>query len=136
MKKSIPTPLCTIFSATLTKPGCSVFSSFFSASVLCELPSSRKNSRPGPQVGSAANEHTIFPPVAASASTAEFSVGSRAGSGCLTSENMRGNCVRRDVMTALDSEGFTKRPSVNGRNGSSRSGMTSICADCRLELKL
>ncbi len=75
--------------------------SFFSLSAPCIFPSSLKKSLPGPHVGKADKEQTIFPPVAESADKAAFSVGSSAGSGCLISENRVGSCVRRAVMTSL-----------------------------------
>jgi hypothetical protein len=100
-KKSTPTPACTILSAAFLQPGCSVSSSFFSASPPCCLPSSRRNSRPGPQVGKADKEHIIFPPVFSSAANAAFRVGSRAGSGFLICENNAGSWLSNEVIFDL-----------------------------------
>lgn len=92
------------------------------------MPSSRINNLPGPQVGRAAREQKILPPVFSSAATAELSVDKRAGSGFLTVENICGSRLRSEVMTDLDSYGSTKRPSLSGTKGSSMSGMIIICA--------
>ena len=100
-KKSTPTPAATILSAVFLQPGCSVVKSFFSASPPCCLPSSRKNNRPGPQVGRADNEHTIFPPVFSRAANAAFRVGRSAGSGFLICANSDGSWVSNAVMFAL-----------------------------------
>ena len=100
-KKSTPTPAATIFSAVFLHPGCSVLNNFFSASPPCCLPSSRKNSRPGPQVGKADNEHTILPPVFSNAASAELRVGSNAGSGFLISEKRAGNWLNNPVILDL-----------------------------------
>jgi hypothetical protein len=143
-KKSTPTPPVTIFSAVFFHPGCSVLNSFFSASPTCCLPSSRRNSRPGPHVGRADSEQTIFPPVLSRAANAAFRVGRRAGSGFLICENIAGNCVSKDVMFVLTqvstkygwakvfthfaSYGSTNKPSSRGTNGSSMSGIINICA--------
>ena len=62
---------------------------------------SRRNSLPGPHVGSDAKAQTIFPPVAPSDDNADSSVGSRAGSGFLTCEKRIGSCARREVIIAL-----------------------------------
>jgi hypothetical protein len=103
MKKSMPTPTETIFSAALLQAGCSVLKSFLSGSPLGCLPSSRMNSRPGPQVGSAESEQKILPPVASRAAIAAFSVDRSAGSGFLMVENIWGRRVSSELMTALDS---------------------------------
>lgn len=95
-------PFSTIELAAFFHSACSVWKSFFSESMPWSLLSSRRNSRPGPQVGSAASEQTILPPVTASASMAAVSVGSRAGSGFLTSEKSVGSWARRVVMVDLD----------------------------------
>src|ERR1700760_3720930 len=100
-KKSVPTPACTILSAAFLQPGCSVSRSFFSASPPCCLPSSRRNKRPGPQVGNADKEQMIFPPVFSSAANAAFKVGSRAGSGFLICENNAGSWLNSEVMLDL-----------------------------------
>jgi hypothetical protein len=74
--RSTPMPFSTIELAAFFHSACSVWKSFFSESMPWSLLSSRRNSRPGPQVGSAASEQTILPPVTASASMAAVSVGS------------------------------------------------------------
>lgn len=88
----------------------------------------------------------ILPPVAVKAASAALSVGNKAGSGFFMSEKSFGICVRSEVIidlqskqvvtlvvspqTNLDSYASTKRPSLpRGTNGSSMSGITSICAD-------
>lgn len=101
MKKSIPTPLSTIFVPVFFHPGCSVWKSFFSVSMPCILLSSLINSLPGPHVGSADSEHTILPPVRANADNAALSVGSKAGSAFFTWAKSVGICVRSDVMVEL-----------------------------------
>src|SRR3569833_1225556 len=101
MKKSTPTPTDAILSATFFHAGCSVVKSFLSISPPGCFPSSLRKSRPGPQVGRAANEVTILPPVFSRAETAELSADNIAGSGFLIVENMVGSLVRSDVMTAL-----------------------------------
>ena len=85
--------------------------SFFSASPPCCLPSSRRKSRPGPQVGRADREHTIFPPVFSKAAKAAFNVGRSAGSGFLTWENNAGSWLSNDVIFDLF---FCKQKSLNG----------------------
>lgn len=67
----------------------------------CNLPSSRKNNRPGPQVGSVDKEHMIFPPVDLRAARPASSVGRRAGSRFFTWANRSGSCVRSEEMTDL-----------------------------------
>lgn len=103
MKKSMPTPTDTIFSAVFLQPGCSVLNSFLSGSPPGCLPSSLMNRRPGPQVGRAEREQKILPPVCSRAATAAFKVDSRAGSGFLIVENICGRRVNKELMTALDS---------------------------------
>ena len=75
--------------------------SFFSVSILCSFPSSRKNNLPGPHVGKADSEHTILPPVDDNAESAAFRVGSSAGSGLLIREKSSGIRARRDEMIDL-----------------------------------
>ena len=147
MKKSIPTPLSTIFPASFLNPGWSVWNSFFSLSMPWRSFLSLRNNLPGPQVGSDAKEQTIFPPVALRDDTADSRVGNKAGSGFFTCEKSLGNCARRDMMMDLvgqhcsifanidrvgayfDLYGSTNSPLLpRGTNGSSMSDMTSICA--------
>ena len=101
-KQSTPMPLSAMRLAVFRQPGASVWNSLRSVSRPCSLPSSRMNSRPGPQVGRAESEHRILPPVGASASPAAFSADSSAGSGFLTSAKSRGSCVSRASMAARD----------------------------------
>ena len=120
MKKSMPTPLSTILPAVFFHPGCSVWNSFLSVSIPCKSFLSLKNSLPGPHVGRADKEQTIFPPVACNADTAESSTGSKMGSGFLTWEKSVGSCVKRDVITDLPSQqNFTlkrvRRPTLTRR---------------------
>lgn len=122
-----------------------MLNSFFSASVPWTFGSSLMKSLPGPHVGKPANEQIILPPVACNAEYAAFSVGRQADSGFLMFENIEGIWLRREVMTVLvlvsytphgvsrivahfDSYGSTKRPSLNGTKGSSKSVITIICA--------
>ena len=116
MKKSTPTPLSTIFAAVFLHSGCSVWKSFFSVSMPCNLPSSRKNNRPGPQVGSADKEHMIFPPVDLRAARAASRVGKRAGSGFFTWENRSGSCVRSEEMTDLICQQHKSRQETYGQD--------------------
>lgn len=101
MKKSIPTPLSASLVAVFFHSGFSEVNTFFSPSAGSPFPLSFMTSLPGPQVGKLANEHTIFPPVDCSAERAALMAGSNAGSGFLICEKMVGNCVKRDVITAL-----------------------------------
>lgn len=80
----------------------------------CNFPSSRKNNRPGPQVGSADKEHMIFPPVDLRAARAASSVGRRAGSGFFTWENRSGSCVRSEEMTDLICQQHKSRQQAYG----------------------
>jgi len=106
-KKSTPTPAATILSAVFRQPGCSVLKSFLSASPPCCLPSSRRKSRPGPQVGKADREQMIFPPVFSRAASAALRVGSSAGSGFLTFENNAGSWLSSDIIFDLQSSATT-----------------------------
>ena len=53
-------------------------------------------------MGKLASAQTILPPVACSAESAAFNVGSKADSGVLMEEKMLGIRLRREVITDLD----------------------------------
>ena len=125
MNKSTPTPLSTILLAVFFQPGCSVWKSFFSVSIPCSLPSSLMKRLPGPHVGNAESEQMILPPVARSAESAESSVGNKAGSGFLTSENSAGSRWRRQIIIDLTTVSFvchqhSVRPQTSIHRGQQR----------------
>lgn len=102
MNRSKPTPASANLLAVFFQAGFSVVKSFRSASVPASLGSSRIAKCPGPQVGKLATAQTIFPPVACSAESAEFNVGSKADSGFLIEEKILGIRPRREVITDLN----------------------------------
>lgn len=83
MKRSTPTPASANLVAVFFQAGFSVVNNLRSASVPCNLGSSRTESCPGPQVGKLATEQTTLPPVGCSDARAALSAGSKAGSGFL-----------------------------------------------------